>query len=272
MHVIVTCVYILYTQPLSSRTTQIPTSTDGTTHQTGPLLPLAEQLPSSLDISTDVAIRITSFAHLSQMFPNESEDCLRYVFNVSNGDLTLASDCILSGPSIETLVSLIRSVVITNENEGRKLQIGEDEKEGETLVSFIFSYYKGPRFDPQSGLRMSVGDEPAIDTGGVQRQVFSEVFKTVAFSDKLGLFEGPPDRRRPAFRISNLSAGMMRLLGRMIGHSIILDYQGFPYLSPACYKYMIGNQDEALTLCRPDDASERVQHVLNEVSNSSYFP
>ena len=54
----------------------------------------------------------------------------------------------------------------------------------------------------------------------------------------------------------------------MIGHSIILDYQGFPYLSPACYKYMIDNQDQALTLCRPDDASERVQHVLNEVSIS----
>lgn len=40
----------------------------------------------------------------------------------------------------------------------------------------------------------------------------------------------------------------------MIGHSITLDYPGFPYLSPACYKYMIGNQDQALTLCRPDDA------------------
>ena len=46
----------------------------------------------------------------------------------------------ISGPSIETPVSLIRSVVITNENEGSKLQIGEGEKEGEALVSCIFSY------------------------------------------------------------------------------------------------------------------------------------
>ena len=55
---------------------------------------------------------------------------------------------------------------------------------------------------------MSLGEEPAIDTGSIQRQVFSEVFKTLAFSDKLSLFEGPPDRRRPAFR---MFTGMMRL-------------------------------------------------------------
>ena len=113
---------------------------------------------------------------------------------------------------------------------------------------------------------MFLSGEPALDTGGVRRQVFSEVFETVAFSDRLG----PPNTRRPVFRISSLSAGMMRLLGRMIGHSIILDCQGFPYLSPACYKYMTGNQDQALLLCRPDDASERVQHVLSEVSKSSF--
>ncbi len=113
---------------------------------------------------------------------------------------------------------------------------------------------------------MSMKAQPAVDTGGVRRQVFAQVFKTVAFSDRLHLFEGPPNRRRPFFRISNLSARILKLLGKIIGHSLILDHQGFPYLSPACYNYMVGNFDQALLLFTPEDASQKVQHVLSEVS------
>ena len=204
---------------------------------------------------------------LGQMFPNISKKCLHYVLKLSNGDLSTATDCILSGPSIELLVSRIRSFVLTGEGEGRRLCIDEEEKEGEDLVQCIFAFYKGPRFDPHSGLRILLEGQPAIDTGGVRRQVLSEMLKTVAFSDHVGLFEGPPNRRRPTFRISSLSAGMMRLLGRIIGHSIILDCQGFPYLSPACYSCMVGNHTKALSQCTLEDVSERVQRVLAEVSD-----
>ena len=227
---------------------------------------LPHSAASSSSSTTLLQASDTGFMQFSEMFSDVSEECLRYVYKCSNGDISCASDCILSGPSIESLVSLIRAVVITNESDGRRLRIDDDEKEGEELVDCIFAFYKGPRFDPQSGVRMCLMGEPAIDTGGVRRQVFSEVFETVSFSDRLCLFDGPPDRRRPAFRISSLSAGMMRLLGRIIGHSIILDCQGFPYLSPACYQYMVGNQDQALLVCMPEDASERVQRVLKEVS------
>ena len=110
--------------------------------------------------------------------------------------------------------------------------------------------------------------QPVIDTGGIRRQVLSDVFKTVAFSDRLGLFEGPPDRRRPAFRISSLSTGMVKLLDCIIGYSIIVDCQGFPYLSPTIYNYMVhvGNHDRAFMLCKPEDSNERVQRALKEVS------
>ena len=111
----------------------------------------------------------------------------------------------------------------------------------------IFAFYKGPRFDPHSGLRTLLEGQPAIDTGGVRRQVLSEMLKTVAFSDCVGLYDGSPNRRRPAFRISSFSAGMMKLLGHIIEHSIILDCQWFPYLSPAYYSCMVGNHTKALS-------------------------
>ena len=179
--------------------------------------------------------------------------------------MCLASECILTGPSLESLLPLLRAASISDESSGCKLRIDEDEEEGEELVERVFAFYKGAKFNPKAEIRFSLKSQPAVDAGGVRRQVLAKVLKTVAFSDRLRLFEGPPDRRRPVFRISNLSSGMMKLLGRIVGHSIILEHQGFPYLSPPCYHYMIGNFDEALLLCTPEDASGRVQQVLCEV-------
>ena len=136
---------------------------------------------------------------------------------------------------------------------------------GDELVDRVLAYYKGPHFDQHSEVHIFLNGQPAIDAGSVRRQVFSGVFKTIAFSERLGLFEGPPVRLKPAFRISSLPAGVMKLLGCVIGHSIILDCQGFPYLSPACYKLMVGDQDQALPFCTPEGASELVQRVLKEV-------
>ena len=115
------------------------------------------------------------------MFPSISKKCLHYVLKLSNGDLSTATDCILSGPSTELIISLIRSFVLTGGSEGRKLHNDDEEKGGEDLVQCIFAFYKGPRFDPHSGLRILLEGQPAIDTGGVRRQVLSEMLKNSCF-------------------------------------------------------------------------------------------
>ena len=203
--------------------------------------------------------------HLCQMFPHISQSALQYIYELSRANLASECDCILCGPSLDSLVSLISSRVLTNEVDERTLRIDSNEQEGDELVECVLAFYKGPRYDPHCGVRVFLSGQPAVDTGGVRRQVFSHIFERLAFSDRLSLFDGPPDRRRPAYRISSLSAGVMRLVGRMLGHSIILDQVGFPYLSPTCYYAMVGDQDQALLLCTPEDASERVQLVLKEV-------
>lgn len=129
---------------------------------------------------------------LSQMFPLVSEECIRFIYRVRNEDLLCAADCILSGPSIKILVPLIRNTVVSSESDG-KLRIDE---EGEELADCIFAFYKGCKFQSQNSVRMCTKGQPAVDTGGVRRQVFSQFF---AFSDCLCLFDGPPHRCRPAF-------------------------------------------------------------------------
>ena len=79
------------------------------------------------------------------------------------------------------------------------------------------------------------------------------------------LFEGPPGRLRPTFKQSSISSGMLHILGRMIGHSIIMDGQGFPFLSPPCYYYMCGYLDKALSLVQQDDVGDHVNHVIEQV-------
>ena len=172
------------------------------------------------------------YKHLREMFPDIPEQNLRFVYTLSKEDVCLTSDCILTGPSLESPLPLLRAARISDESSGCKLQINQDEEEGDELVERVFAFYKGVKFDSKAEIRFSLKSQPAVDAGGVRRQVFAKVLKTVAFSDKLRLFEGPPNRRRTVFRISNLSSGMMKLLGCIVGHSIVLGHQGFPYLSP----------------------------------------
>lgn len=55
-----------------------------------------------------------------------------------------------------------------------KIKIDPDDQ-----VMYVFSYYKSPEFDQLIPIAMVVKGQPAIDTGGVLRQVFSEVFLSV---------------------------------------------------------------------------------------------
>ena len=59
---------------------------------------------------------------------------------------------------------------------------------------------------------------------------------------------------------------MLTLLGTMVGHSIAMDCQGFPFLSPACYYYMAGYTDTAISVTSMVDAGERVKQAVSEVN------
>ena len=108
--------------------------------------------------------------------------------------------------------------------------------------------------------------QPAIYIGGVRRTFFSIVYKKVV-SGYLDIFEGPCKRLRPAFKISVLNSGVLKILGQMIGHTLLMDGMGFPYLSPASYYYMAGKWNTAITYITDEDVSSRVQHLLKQVNN-----
>lgn len=162
-------------------------------------------------------------------------------------------------------MDLLRPAVISDSS--RKLRLDEEDCEsGKNLAEALIAFYKDCKFDGQAAVRVCIPNQPVIDTGGARRQLFSSVFTTLATSDNFGLFEGPPGRLRPVFRQSSVSSGLLNILGKMVGHSIVMDTQGFPFLSPPCYYYMCGYLDKALSLLRPEDAGEHVNHVIAQVN------
>lgn len=70
---------------------------------------------------------------------------------------------------------------------------------------------------------------------------------------------------RPTLKQSSVYSGVLTTVGRMVGHSILLDGQGFPYLSPACYHYLAGHIDKAVSCLSEDDVGERIRHVVVKV-------
>ena len=58
---------------------------------------------------------------------------------------------------------------------------------------------------------------------------------------------------------------MMTVVGKMVGHSIVMDCQGFPFFSPACYYYMAGHVDTAISVTSMVDADERIKHAISKV-------
>ena len=166
----------------------------------------------------------------------------------------------LSYGSILCVAALQRSVDDTAHIRLQRNDAAED------WVECALAFYKQGRFDKTAAMRVCVSGQPAVDAGGVHRQFFAVVFGELAWTElNFSLFEGPPLRLRPVFTTSILSSGVLSTVGTMIAHSVLLDGQGFPYLSEYCYYYVAGHCDRAVTCMSIDDTGENVKAIVEKV-------
>ena len=115
-----------------------------------------------------------------------------------------------------------------------KLKVDEED-----MVSDVLHFYKDPSFDPTKGIRISLNGQLAIDTGGVMRQVFTDVFSQLSENKGgLTLFKGQAKNLVPVFSNLHVLTGIYEILGKMIAHSIIQNGPGFPCLAPVIYWYI----------------------------------
>lgn len=202
-------------------------------------------------------------AQVSMVLPHIDQRKLKFLLDLSSSKMNEISNLFLDheDPSIGSFISLMKTSLLSDVT--RRIVVDDyDEDKPQVLTETAFAFYKGSRFDPQAEVFVRIDNQPVIDTGGARRQFFCDVFSHIASSSSLGLFEGPPNRLRPAFRQSSISSGLMNIMGKMVGHSIILDRQGFPFLSPACYYYMAGHIDLAVSELSIEDAGDRTVRIV----------
>lgn len=106
------------------------------------------------------------------------------------------------------------------------------------LVSDAISFYKGPKFQPCQPIRVAFIGQPAIDSGGVKRQFYTDLFLQLVTTNQFKLFQGPNNRLLFYYDQTALNCGLFKLLGKMVAHSICQGCPGFPYLAPAMYYYL----------------------------------
>lgn len=75
--------------------------------------------------------------------------------------------------------------------------------------------------------------------------------------------EGLPLRLWPVFKASGLSLGMMDTVGTITAHSLLLDGQGFPYLSEYCYYCVAGCYDQGAACVTVDDIGVNIQYICS---------
>ena len=100
----------------------------------------------------------------------------------------------------------------------------------------ILYYYKSPDFDPTFPIKIQVRGDPAVDTGGVLRQAFTEFFSMVSHeTENFRLFTGPDGRLSPLYSSEHILTGVFEILGKVVAHSIVQGGPRFPNLAPGIF-------------------------------------
>ena len=111
-------------------------------------------------------------AQLAELFPAISADRLKYVYAVSKWKkFDHAVECLMEGPSLESLQALLAMQLIVPLSESPNIRIEVDADE-EEMVGAALAYYKQERFNKEAAVRINMRRQPGIDTGGIRRQFF----------------------------------------------------------------------------------------------------
>ena len=219
--------------------------------------------PSQIDLTYDSeelpAVPFLNGAGLYELFPNLSKAAVDMIYKLSSRNYTVAVNCLLD-LSGERILSLMESFSMTG--PPIKLRIEEED-----ILEDALAFYKAVSFDSTRPLRLSLAEQPAIDTGGIRQQFFNDLFECFAFKDPFSMFSGERCHLRPHHSPELLP--LFKLLGIMIAHSLTQGGPGFPYFAPCVYWYLVTNSEElALSYVSSNDLCVPVKEITDQVSKS----
>ena len=204
---------------------------------------------SSLSTTKTATSHQENINKLQEMFPNVADDILGHALivhgTVDKAALSLSAntnnpivsvsddeDEILQHatflPTETTLNSILKILEGKLSNEKEKIRVEEED-----LFNDAMCYYKDPNFDARKRIRVMYQGQPAVDTGGVTRQFFTNLLNII--SDMF--FEGNT-YKSPIYNADVVASGMMKYIGTIIVHSVLQGGPGFTVFSPSVYQYL----------------------------------
>lgn len=203
-------------------------------------------------------------AKLEEVFGDKlSVEQIACVYKISGNDFSATTECLISGPTLHSLLTMMNRQL--SEQPTVKIDVNYLESWEDAIA-----FYKSSWLDFSKQIRVRINGQPAIDVGGVRAQFYSTVFDVFAKNSKIILFDGNARRLRPHCSAEARSSRLFTVLGMMVGHSIMQDGIGFPYLAPSCYWYMVGKEQQALENLSVEDLNEDVGTLVKKV-NVCYF-
>eukprot|EP00794_Sanderia_malayensis_P002230 gene2230-2539_t len=130
-----------------------------------------------------------------------------------------------------------------------------------------FAFYKSTDFQPTGKLSVQYKGQAAVDTGGVLRQFFSDVFHQLVegTQDLQPLFEGPGRRKYPVYNMRTVLSGVFELLGKLMAHCLAQIGIRINCLAPAAYRFLITEElTETIGCLTLDDAVNPLIHQYAE--------
>ena len=196
---------------------------------------------------------------------NLSAKQVREVFLLSGENGIVASACLLS---LSLLLKMLNDRL--DKLPRQRVQVDADN-----MWNDIVACYKRTSFRYLTHLQVNLDGQPAVDTGGVRRQLYTTVFHEFVSNRYLKLFDGPDHHLRPVCSAEVRSSSLLKVLGGMVGHSICQDGVGFLHLSPTCFWYIVAGEEKALQYACVEDLPADACFVLTQVREwfelSGYF-
>ena len=168
-------------------------------------------------------------------------------------------DCLTSGLSLESILRMVN--VHTSSYKTVKVAIDQEDMWADMLAL----YKTSDQNMIAKRIRVMLDDSPVVDTCGVRKQVYTTVFAEFVQNKHVRLFDGPANYVRPFYSAEARCSGLFKVLGTMVGHSILQDGVGFPYYSPVAYWYMVSGEEKALEYVNINDVGGDTACAITKV-------
>lgn len=210
-------------QNLRSSSRRLFPSTSQSKDETSTYKCAADPVPSNSHLLSSPLI------FMFDALPHIPKTQVEFVFKLQRGDVERTTNFFLEGATLSSVLGAMRSGIY-EEEEGRIQVIDFDDIE--YLTKAALDFYQGVSSSRPRG-QLVIDVVNGVDGGGVRRQFMGDVLANLTGK----LFEGEAGHLRPILKQSSVSSGILVTMGRVLGHSIILDGHGFPCLSKACFVY-----------------------------------